>query len=141
MIRTLAGVCLQAGFACAAPVLRVPDYTHPAAIADDAGVLAQGVPEPRGDGVWYPADAHARLAFMLAATEPLSTARATRAWAWGYADGRVVAGDECAAERARRVAAEAEAEGAGSPLSTYIALGAAGFAVGILAAVIAGVSL
>lgn len=124
-------------FAVAEPAPRVPEYVHPAAAAESAGVPVGAPPEPRDGGVWYPADAHARIVTMIAAIEPLSTARATRAWSWGYADGLLLGLDECEAERARRVEAEAKAEDAPG-IGGYVTAAAAGLAVGVLAAVLAG---
>ena len=121
--------------AVADPTPRIPSYVHPATAADEAGVPNGAPPEPRDGGVWYPQPTHHRLATMLAAVEPLSTARATRAWAWGYSDGRMAAVDECEAERARRVEAEARSDGV---MMGYVAAGAVGLALGALLVVTLG---
>lgn len=138
MTRVVACLALACGVAHAQPVPRVPAYVHPATVADAKGATSETVPVSRDGGVWYPADAHYRLTVMLAAVEPLSTARATRAWAWGYEDGRLVNAAECDTERARRVAAEAEAEAKASSWAPYIAAGAVGVVVGLVGGVVLG---
>ena len=139
--RIFAVVVAFASAAHAQPAPTLPPYQHPATIADGAGIPS-GAPTIRGEDVCYGRDAHRRLAYMLAAVEPLSDARATQAWAWGYRDGRLEPVAELEAERARRVAAEAEAERAKSGgFGAYLATGAVGVAVGVLAALLIGGAL
>ena len=136
----LAALALTAGPALAEPVARLPEYIHPATVADAAGIVADGAPEPRDGGVWYPAGTHRRLVAMLAAAEPMSDARATRAWAFGYEDGRMVGVNDCDADRARRVEAEAALEAAGDTTGR-LTLAALGVAVGLVAGLVIGGAL
>jgi len=132
-VRTLAAVLALTAGARAEPAPALPPYLHPAEVADSAGIPT-GAPVVRGEDVCYGRDAHRRLAYMLAAIEPMSDARTTTAWAWGYRTGRLEPLAELESERKRRIAAEADAERAQSGgVSAYIAAAAVGAAVGLVA--------
>jgi hypothetical protein len=133
-----ATLALVASAAKAEPVPRVPAYIHPTTVADAHGAMAGESPTARDGGVWYPADTHHRLVVTLAAVRPMSDARATQAWAWGYADGRLATHGECEAERARRVEAEAKVETHAAGLSGYVAASAVGLVAGLVAGVVLG---
>lgn len=119
---------------------KLPPYEHPATVADAAGIPVGAPGAVRGEEVCYGRDTHRRLAYMLAAVEPLSDTRATQAWAMGYRDGRMTTVGELDAERERRVKAEADlAKTSARPgIAPYIAAAGAGLAAGIILGVLVG---